>query len=105
MWSQTVDKLNFGCKELYINFGKNQPFAFRGLGFSPPRQLRQHMLLRLLGENWRASYEITDSNLSYTIFYIGNENVPKSIDYAISHNYRGRSLEVKNYLLNEDGLI
>lgn len=57
------------------------------------------------GENWRASYEITDSNLSYTIFYIGKEKVPETIDYTISHNYRGRNLEVKNYPLNEDGLI
>ncbi|WP_211356428.1 hypothetical protein [Psychrobacillus lasiicapitis] len=57
------------------------------------------------GENWRASYEITDSNLSYTIFYIGKEKVPETIDYTISHNYRGRKLEVKNYSLNEDGLI
>ncbi|WP_391117010.1 hypothetical protein [Psychrobacillus sp. L3] len=57
------------------------------------------------GENWRASYEITDSNFSYTIFYIGKEKVPETIDYTISHNYRGRNLEVKNYSLNEDGLI
>ncbi|MEK4485772.1 hypothetical protein MHH81_09235 [Psychrobacillus sp. FSL H8-0484] len=57
------------------------------------------------GENWRASYEITDSNFSYTIFYIGKEKVPEMIDYNISHNYRGRNLEVKNYPINEDGLI
>ncbi|ALC86139.1 hypothetical protein AM499_10100 [Bacillus sp. FJAT-22090] len=30
----TVDKLNFGCIELYIKFGKDHHFAFRGLGFS-----------------------------------------------------------------------
>ena len=55
------------------------------------------------GENWRASYEITDSNLSYTIFYIGKEKKPETIDYAISH--RDRNSETKNYSLNEDGLI
>ena len=57
------------------------------------------------GENWRASYEMTESNLSYTIFYIGKEKVPETIDYTISHYYRGRNLEVTNYPINEDGLI
>lgn len=57
------------------------------------------------GENWRASYEMTESNLSYTIFYIGKEKVPETIDYTISHYYRSRNLKVTNYPINEDGLI
>lgn len=61
--------------------------------------------LRGKGDNWKASYAVNDYNISYTIAYIGEEKVPKTIDYVISPIYGGQVTESKNYQLNSIGVI
>lgn len=54
--------------------------------------------------NWRASYEITESNLSYTIFFCGKEKVLKRLT-TLFPIIIGVEIRIKNYRINEDDLI
>lgn len=56
------------------------------------------------GGNWRASYELTESNLSYTIFLCGKEKVLKRLT-TLFPIIIGVEIRSKNYRINEDDLI